>query len=104
MGPPRTQHAYVQKRWAQLDSAGWSGEEAGALKTKLSKLEKDSPPFANEVKKPGRWSKRRPGTERWVEPRLVAEIEFAEWTSEGQIRHASYIGLRGDKSAKSITR
>jgi len=83
---------------------GWSGEEAGTLKTKLSKLEQERPAFANEVKKPGRWSKRRPGTERWVEPRLVVEVEFAEWTPEGQIRHASYIGLRSDKPAKNITR
>jgi bifunctional non-homologous end joining protein LigD len=83
---------------------GWSGEEAGALKTKLSKLERDGPAFTHEVKQPGRWSKRAPGSERWVEPRLVAEVEFAEWTAEGQIRHASYIGLRGDKPPKSITR
>jgi hypothetical protein len=32
--------------------------------------------------KPGRWSKRKTGTERWVKPEMVVEIEFTEWTPE----------------------
>jgi bifunctional non-homologous end joining protein LigD len=51
----------------------------------------------------------------WIEPRLVAEISFAEETSDGVLRHPSYLGLRDDKkseavvvekaaSAKSVTR
>src|SRR3546814_2619862 len=38
----------------------------------------------------------------WVKPELVAEIAFAEFTAEGVVRHASFIGLRGDKSAKEV--
>ncbi len=38
----------------------------------------------------------------WVRPRLVAEIAFAEFTSEGVIRHPSFIGLRGDKPAEEV--
>jgi len=83
---------------------GWSSEEAASLKAKLSKLERTSSPFLDGGKKPGRWSKRRPGGERWVEPRLVAEVEFSDWTPEGQVRHASYIALRSDKPAKIIRR
>src|SRR5262245_58596642 len=83
---------------------GWSSEEATALKTKLSKIEKDRSPFVNGGSKRGRWSKRRPGGERWVEPRLVAEVEFSDWTPDGQVRHASYVALRDDKPAKSIRR
>ena len=45
---------------------GWDSEEATALKIKLAKLERDTPPFVGGPKKPGRWSKRRPGGERWV--------------------------------------
>ena len=82
---------------------GWSSKEATALKHKLSEIERDTPPFAGEVKKPGRWSKRKSGAEIWVEPRLVAEVEFSEWTPEGSIRHPSYISLRSDKPARSIT-
>lgn len=38
----------------------------------------------------------------WVSPTLVAEIAFAEFTAEGVVRHASFIGLRDDKEAKSV--
>lgn len=38
----------------------------------------------------------------WVEPRLVAEVAFAEWTSEGVPRHPSFKGLREDKPAEEI--
>lgn len=83
---------------------GWSSDEATELKTKLAKLETDKSPFTAGPAKPGRWSKRRPGSERWVEPRLVAEVEFADWTPDGNIRHASYVALRSDKAAKTISR
>jgi len=38
----------------------------------------------------------------WVKPKLVAEVAFAEFTSEGVVRHASFLGLRGDKPAAEI--
>ncbi|MBA3676552.1 MAG: DNA ligase D [Sphingosinicella sp.] len=38
----------------------------------------------------------------WVKPQLVAEIAFAEFTAEGVVRHASFLGLRSDKPAKEI--
>jgi bifunctional non-homologous end joining protein LigD len=38
----------------------------------------------------------------WVEPDLVAEVEFGSWTSEGILRHASFQGLREDKPADEI--
>lgn len=38
----------------------------------------------------------------WVEPRLVAEIEFTEWTEDGRLRHPSFQGLREDKEAKDV--
>jgi len=41
---------------------------------------------------------------RWLEPRLVAAIEFAEWTSAGHLRHAKFIALRDDKDAKEVVR
>ena len=40
----------------------------------------------------------------WVEPRLVAEVEFTEWTADGKIRHPSFQGLRTDKSARDVRR
>ncbi len=83
---------------------GWDSKEAAQLKTKLAKLEVPAPPFAAGVAKPGRWSKRAAGSERWVQPRLVAEVAFAEWTPDGQVRHPKYVALRTDKPASAIVR
>jgi len=35
----------------------------------------------------------------WVEPRLVVEVEFASWTTEGRLRHPVFRGVRKDKRA-----
>jgi len=40
----------------------------------------------------------------WIEPKMVAEIAFAEFTREGTLRHPSFIALREDKSAKDVVR
>jgi len=40
----------------------------------------------------------------WVRPDLVAEVAFAEFTGDGVVRHASFLGLRGDKPAAEIVR
>jgi bifunctional non-homologous end joining protein LigD len=83
---------------------GWNAAEAADLKKKLAKIEVPKPPFAAGVAKPGRWSKRVAGTERWVRPKLVAEVEYAEMTPDGQIRHASYVSLRADKAPSAVRR
>jgi bifunctional non-homologous end joining protein LigD len=40
----------------------------------------------------------------WVSPELVAEVNFTEWTREGQLRHPRFLGLRSDKSAREVVR
>jgi bifunctional non-homologous end joining protein LigD len=40
----------------------------------------------------------------WVEPRLVCEVAFTEWTRAGQLRHPRYLGLRRDKSPDDVVR
>ncbi|MCC6797294.1 MAG: DNA ligase D [Candidatus Hydrogenedentes bacterium] len=40
----------------------------------------------------------------WLEPKLVCEVEFTEWTQEGQLRHPSFKGIRDDKKPVEITR
>jgi ATP dependent DNA ligase C terminal region len=40
----------------------------------------------------------------WVEPVLVAQIKFTEWTSDNQLRQPVYLGLRTDKAAKEVVR
>jgi len=41
---------------------------------------------------------------RWVKPRLVVEISFTEWTRDGSLRHAAFLGRREDKAAKEVVR
>jgi bifunctional non-homologous end joining protein LigD len=41
---------------------------------------------------------------RWVRPELVVEVAFAEWTAEGLVRQASYLGTRDDKAAADVVR
>lgn len=83
---------------------GWGSDEARELKLKLQKLEVTKIPFTDGAAKPGRWSKRVGRNERWVEPSMVVEIEFTQWTPAGQLRHAVYVGLRTDKPANTVVR
>jgi len=41
---------------------------------------------------------------QWVRPRLVAQIRFVEWTADGHLRHAAFLGLRADKRPASVRR
>jgi bifunctional non-homologous end joining protein LigD len=41
---------------------------------------------------------------QWVSPKVVAQVRFVEWTAEGHLRHASFLGLREDKAASRIRR
>src|SRR3954471_3333505 len=79
---------------------GFTGEEIEKLLKKLRPLRRKSPPFKEVPKMP----KVRKGDVVWVEPKLVAEVEFAEWTHDGRLRAPSYQGLRDDKSADEVRR
>jgi ATP-dependent DNA ligase len=41
---------------------------------------------------------------RWLKPPFVAAIEFLEWTQANHLRHARFVGLREDKSARKVVR
>jgi bifunctional non-homologous end joining protein LigD len=79
---------------------GFNDKEIERLLSKLKPLERDAPPFPSVPKMP----KVRRGDVVWVEPRLVAEVEFAEWTHDGRLRAPSYKGLREDKDATEVRR
>lgn len=40
----------------------------------------------------------------WVKPKLVAQIGFTEWTTDGKLRHPRFLGLRDDKAAEEVVR
>jgi bifunctional non-homologous end joining protein LigD len=68
------------------------------LQKQLDKIARTTPPFAVLPKDPGLRKT------HWTEPKLVAEVAFAEWTEDGSIRHPSFQGLREDKSPKEVVR
>jgi bifunctional non-homologous end joining protein LigD len=41
---------------------------------------------------------------QWLDPTLVAQVRFVEWTAEGHLRHAAFLGLRTDKPARAVRR
>lgn len=41
---------------------------------------------------------------RWVQLKLVAQIRFVEWTGEGRLQHAKFLGLRTDKTPVEVHR
>jgi DNA ligase D-like protein (predicted ligase) len=74
---------------------------------KFKGLEIDACPFANlPEKKRTMWALTREEMKncRWLRPELVAQIEFAEWTPDGHLRHSKFVGLREDKDAWAVRR
>jgi len=73
----------------------------------FKRLEIDTCPFANlPEKKRTMWAltKEEMKNCRWLKPELVAQIEFAEWTPDGHLRHSKFIGLREDKDPWAVRR
>ena len=84
---------------------GWDAKTAATLKARLKKIEVAESPFGDQPLHQHRWGVRDPAARHWVEPRLVAEIEFSDWTPDAQVRHAKFLGLRSDgKEAKTVKR
>ena len=77
---------------------GFDDETIEVLLAKLRPLERPTSPFAAAPKMP----KVRKGDIVWVEPELVCEVEFAEWTHDGRLRAPSFQGLREDKEPEEV--
>ncbi|NWE79725.1 DNA ligase D [Pseudomonas yamanorum] len=76
-----------------------TGFDQAALKKiseQLRALERDASPLAKPLT-----SAQARGV-HWVEPQLVGEVQFAEWTREGVVRQAAFVGLRTDKPVGQI--
>ena len=82
-------------RYAGKVGTGFDRETLRDLAGRLAPLRRPDSPFADEA--PAR------GT-TWVEPRLVAQIGFSEWTRDGRLRHPRFLGLREDKDPREVVR
>jgi bifunctional non-homologous end joining protein LigD len=75
---------------------GFDDATLASLARTLSGLQRSQAPF-------DRGSLPRTGV-HWVEPRLVGQVAFSEWTTAGQLRHPRFEGLRRDKDPASVVR
>src|SRR6185369_15029500 len=72
---------------------------------RLTGLRADTCPFTNlPEKKRTMWALRREEMKSciWLKPAHVAQIEFQEWTPDGHLRHAAFIGLRENKNPRGV--
>jgi bifunctional non-homologous end joining protein LigD len=81
-------------RFAGRVGTGFTDTELDRLARLLGPLEQPASPFVG---------RQPPAGAVHVSPTLVAEVEFSEWTAQGQLRAPSYKGLRDDKPAAQVT-
>jgi bifunctional non-homologous end joining protein LigD len=82
-------------RYAGKVGTGFDRATLRDLARRLEPLRRDDSPFADEVKA-------RATT--WVDPELVVQIGFSEWTRDGRLRHPRFLGVRDDKDAREVVR
>jgi bifunctional non-homologous end joining protein LigD len=87
-------------RWAGNVGTGFDDAEIARVLALLEPLRRDESPFPAPPKMP----RVRRGDVVWVEPRMVAEVRFAEWTHDGRLRAPVYEGIREDKEAVQVRR
>jgi bifunctional non-homologous end joining protein LigD len=82
-------------RYAGKVGTGFTRATLRELARKLAPLRRDASPFTDDVRERGA---------TWVEPHLVAQVGFSEWTRDGRLRHPRFLGLRDDKAAGEVVR
>lgn len=83
-------------RYAGKVGTGFTEKTLADLHARMAPLERPDPPF--EGKPPVRKGA------HWLAPKLVAQIGFSEWTTDGKLRHPRFLGLRTDKKPRDVVR
>src|SRR5206468_645899 len=74
---------------------GFSSKQRAELQKQLAQDERPDPPARGAP---------RLRDAHWVQPRLVAQVRFTEWTSDGKLRHPAFQGIRADKKPEECLR
>jgi DNA ligase D-like protein (predicted ligase) len=82
-------------RYAGKVGTGYDDELLVRLRERLDQLARRTSPFADDVKEK---------EVTWVQPKLVGEFGFTEWTEGGKLRHPRFLGLRRDKKPSEVSR
>ncbi|HEY2377093.1 MAG TPA: non-homologous end-joining DNA ligase [Gemmatimonadaceae bacterium] len=82
--------------YAGHTGGGFSRASLGAMYRQLHALERKTSPFVKEPRTNER--------AHWVRPRVVVEVKFNEWTSDGKLRQPIFLGTREDKDPQSVRR
>lgn len=85
-------------RYAGKVGTGFDTDTLRRLRKQFGTIETDKPPLSPTPRPGGR------ALVHWLRPTLVAEVRFAEWTRDGNVRQASFLAMRRDKPAKEIRR
>lgn len=96
-------------KFASKVGTGFNQKLLKSLFDRFQKLRRDDCPFDNlPEKKASRWGRALTVAEMrrctWIEPKLVCQIRFAEWTRDDHLRQPAFLGLREDKDAKEVVR
>ena len=81
-------------RYAGKVGTGFDGRMLANLMARFRPLVRDTSLFADAP---------RERKVTWLEPKLVAQVGFTEWTGDGRLRHPTFLGLRDDKAARQVS-
>jgi bifunctional non-homologous end joining protein LigD len=87
-------------RWVGNVGTGFTEKTLDELLTRLRPLERSDSPLAETPKMP----RVKKADIVWVEPEVVVQVDFAEWTHDGHLRAPSFLGFRDDKSPDDVRR
>jgi bifunctional non-homologous end joining protein LigD len=88
----------AKKRWVYAGHVG-TGFNDRMLKSLYGKMR-----FLQSGKKPFDQKVKHENETTWLIPKLVGEVKFTEWTTDGEMRHPAFLGLRTDKKAIDVVR
>jgi DNA ligase D-like protein (predicted ligase) len=82
-------------RYAGKVGTGYNERTLRTLRERMNALAQDQSPFDDPVNE---------RSAHWIQPDLVVQVGFSEWTTDGMLRHPRYQGERPDKPADDVTR